>query len=392
MRHRRPAHLLAALALAAVATLALPAGEARAAAPAEPPSPEPGQGAEGGGVRADRPLGVLTPGPWRALFLDLPLADVRPGAEPGLTVRWWMANSWSIPTGLESGGRTVEVQQDEQADVLEVTARLAWARLLGEGPRASRLSTAAAWRLTQHWGGWSDTPIMAWHQLGKYNGFDRRSYPRDAVRLTLREPGGATAVALTGPRLAAGDLTLRTTARLWTGEGAHGPWAVAARLDLKLPTGRLADAGGSGGLDVGLALGGSAPLAGWLAGHAQVTVARLSPLPVALPLQPERWQYGVEASLAAALPGGWTALLESRALSTLFAGHWALVDASPRQSDAVTAITRWQNQVTLGLRRGPVTFWLSEDFTLGRRSEVAWLWFYNSNAPDVVLGVAVALP
>jgi hypothetical protein len=110
------------------------------------------------GIRPDRPLGVITPGPWRGLFLDLPLADARPGADPDLTVRWWMANSWSIPTVLERGGRRVEMQQDVQSDVLEVTARVNWARLLGEGPVTSRLSTAAAWRLTEHWGAGATGP------------------------------------------------------------------------------------------------------------------------------------------------------------------------------------------------------------------------------------------
>ena len=340
-------------------------------------------------VRADRPLGVITPGPWRTLFLDLPLADARAGAEPPLTVRWWMANSWSIPTQLHLGGRVVDVQQDEQADVLEVTARAGWDALVGRGPVASRLSTAVAWRLTQHWGGWSDRLIEAWHRLGGFDSFDRPTAPRDVVRLTLREPGGATALALTGPQLAAGDLVLRTSARLAWGEAARGPWAVTARLDLKLPTGRLADAGGSGGLDAGLALAVSGPLAGWLTGHAQGTVARLSPLASALPLQPQRWQLGGEASLAAALPAGWVALLESRALTPLFPGGWSLGTAAPRQGDAVTAITRWQNQISLGVRKGAVTAWLGEDFTPGQRRQVGWRWFYDSNAPDLVLGLAV---
>jgi hypothetical protein len=345
-----------------------------------------------GGVRPDRPLGLITPGPWRGLFLDLPLADTRPGAQPALTVRWWMANSWSTPTLLHRGGRSVEVQQDEQADVLELTAQLSWDRLLGEGPVASRLSTAVAWRLTQHWGGWSDRLIEAWHQLGNYNGFERSSHPRDAVRLTLREPGGATAVALTGPRLAPGDVTLRSSFRLLEGETGHGPWALVARLDLKAPTGRLADAAGSGGADLGLAIAASGPLTGWLTAHAQLTTARLSPLPSALPLQPERWQAGAEVSLAAALPRGWVLLAESRLLSPLFAGRWSLGEVAPTQADAVTAITRWQNQFSLGARKGPVTVWISEDFTPGRRPEVGWRWFYDSNAPDLVLGVAIAAP
>jgi hypothetical protein len=303
-----------------------------------------------------------------------------------------MANSWSIPTVLHRGGRSVLVQQDEQADVLEVTAGTSWTRFLGDGPLASRLSTAVAWRLTQHWGGWSDRPIEAWHELGHFSGFDRTRYPRDQLHLTLREPGGATAIALTGSRLAVGDLVLRTSFRLLQGETSRGPWAVTARLDLKLPVGRLADAGGSGGVDVGLALAGSGPLTSWLTGHAQLTVARLSPLPAALPIQPERWQGGVEASLAAALPRGWVVLVESRLLTTLFAGSWSLGEAAPRQGDALTAMTRPQNQISVGVRRGAVTVWFSEDFTLGRRPETGWRWFYNTNAPDVVLGVAVAIP
>jgi hypothetical protein len=344
------------------------------------------------GVRPDRPLGVITPGPWRGLFLDLPLADARAGAEPDLTVRWWMANSWSIPTLLERGGRRVEVQQDEQSDVLEVTARMGWANLLGEGPTAGRLSTAAAWRLTQHWGGWSDRPIEAWHRLAGLNDFDRSQGPRDAVRLTLREPGGAAAVALTGPRLAAGDLVLRTSCRLLEGGRPDRGWATVARLDVKVPTGRLADAGGSGGLDLGLGLGASGMPTGWLTGHVQLTAARLAPLPSALPLQPARWQVGGELSLAAALAGGWVLLAERRALSPLFAGTWSLVEAAPHQSDAVAAITRWQNQITVGVRKGPVAAWLSEDFTPGRRREAGPRWFYDTNAPDLVLGLAIGAP
>jgi hypothetical protein len=212
------------------------------------------------------------------------------------------------------------------------------------------------------------------------------------VRLTLREPGGESAVALTGPRLAVGDLVLRTTLRLHQGETASGPWAAVVRLDLKAPTGRLAEAGGSGGADLGLALSASGPLAGWLTGHAQVSVARLAGLPAALPLQPERWQLGLEASLAASLPGGWTVLAESRVLSNLFPRSWQLGQVKPSQADALTAITRWQNQLSFGARQGPVTIWFCEDFTLGRRPETGWRWFYDTNAPDLVLGVTVATP
>ena len=56
----------------------------------------------------------------------------------------------------------------------------------------------------------------------------------------------------------------------------------------------------------------------------------------------------------------------------------------------LTAVTRQQNQVTVGLRWRALTAWGSEDFTLGRRPEVGWDWFYDSNAPDSTLGLSVA--
>jgi hypothetical protein len=241
-------------------------------------------------------------------------------------------------------------------------------------------------------GGWSDRPIEAWHRLASLNDFDRTDYPRNAVRLTLREPGGATAVALTAPRRAAGDLVLRNSFSLLEGGAPGRDWAMVVRLDLKAPTGRLADAGGSGGFDMGLALGVSGMLTGSLTGHAQLTCARLAPLPAALPLQPRRWQAGGELSLAAALSDGWVLLFESRMLSPLFAGSWSLGAVAPLQGDAVTAITRWQNQISIGVRKGPVAAWISEDFTPGRRSDVGMRWLYNTNAPDLVLGVAVDMP
>jgi hypothetical protein len=180
---------------------------------------------------------------------------------------------------------------------------------------ARRLATAAAWRVTVHWGGWSDGLIEGWHQLFRLNSFARPTSPRDAVHLTLREPGGAVALALAGPGASAGDVVLRTSARVLEGEA----WALAVRLDLKVPTGRLAEAGGSGGFDAGLALAVSGAFTGWLTGHAQLSLARLSPLASALPLQPNPWQLGAEVGLVASLPGGFALLAESRVLSTLFA-------------------------------------------------------------------------
>jgi hypothetical protein len=340
--------------------------------------------------QADRPLGVTTPGTWRNLFLDLPLADARPGAEPDLCVRWWLANDWSVPTRLTRAGRTVEVQQDEQADALTVAARIPWSRRSDDPWH--RFATALEWRALAHWGGYTDRLIEGWHRLGGFNDFERPLFPRDAVHLILREPGGATALALLGPRLTAGDLVVRTSAALLEGEAPAGPYAVAARLDAKLPVGQLADAGGSGGLDVGTALALSLPVTGWLTVHLQGTAARISPLASAVPLEPRRLALGAEASLAFRLGSSTTLLLESRIQSAVFERGWRPADPVQSQGDAVTAVTRTQNQVTLGARLKAITFWLSEDFTPGRRAAVGWRWFYDTNAPDLVLGVAVALP
>jgi len=342
-----------------------------------------------GAPRTDRPLGVDTPGTLRQLVLDLPLEDARPGGI-SLDTRWTLANDWSVPTRLVRSGRVVVLQLDEQADRLSLDLRLPWARLAGAGPLVDRLSTSLCWSLTEHWGGYTDRAIEAWHELGGYNSFSRPSYPRDAVALHLGEPGGATLFDLHGPALAVGDLAVRTALRLAQGERAAGPWALALRLDLKLPLGRPSDLGGSGGADAGLGVAGSLPLLPWLTGHAQVSGRLLSPLPGGGPLRLRPWQLGGELSLVA-WRGDWAFTLETRWLSALFERGWH-VDGLARQGDALTAVTRTQNQFTLGLRWGALTAWLSEDVTLGSRHEVAWIWFYDTNAPDVAVGLSLALP
>jgi hypothetical protein len=341
-------------------------------------------------LRPDRPLGITTPGTLRLLVLDMPLLDAR--SEPAvLEVRWDLANDWSTPTRLTRGGRLVQVALDEQADVLTLAVALPWARLLGAGPRWwDRLATRLEWRLIQHWGGWTDGPIEAWHRLAGLEGFARPLYPRGAVMLHLGEPGGARLFDLGGPRLAVGDLAVRTTLRLAEGEPGVLPWAVALRLDAKLPVGRPSEAGGSGGLDAGAGLAGSASLLPWLTAHGQASLWRVAPLPGGLPLQPSPWQWALEGSLTAS-SGQWTVLLETRWLSPLFPSSWRL-SGNPIQGDAVTAVTRAQNQVTAGLRWRALTLWLSEDFTPGRRLEVGWRWFYDTNAPDLALGAALAVP
>lgn len=365
-----PAALAAGCALALAAAIPAPG---RAGEDAPPPRP-------------DRPLGVDTPGVLRQLVLDLPLEDARP-AGAALDVRWVVSNDWSTPTRLTRGGRTVEIQLDEQADRLAVALRLPWARLAGSGVR-SRLTTTLEWRLTQRWGGYTDGLIQGWHELGDYNHFHRPDYPSDAVALHLGEPGGATVAHLTGPRLSPGDLAVRTALRLAEGERAAGPWAVALRLDVKVPLGRPADLGGSGGADAGVGLGASLPLLPWLTLHAQAAARRVSPLAGGLPLRLRPWQLGAEASLVA-WHGDWALLLEDRWLSALFERGWR-VAGDPVQGDALTAVTRTQNQVSVGVRWRAFTAWVSEDFTPGARQEVDWSWFYDTNVPDLAVGLSVA--
>ncbi len=355
-----------AAALAAALLLAAPAGAA-------PPRP-------------DRPLGVDTPGVLRQLVLDLPLEDARP-AGAALDVRWVMSNDWSVPTVLVRGGRVVLVQLDAQSDRLALSLRLPWSRLAGDGPVAGRIATTLEWRVTQRWGGWTDGIIERWHELWDFNRFQRPSHPSHAVALYLGEPGGTTVAHLTRPTLAAGDLAVRTAWRVAEGEGAAGPWAVALRLDLKAPLGRPSALGGSGGADVGAGLAVSAPLRGWLTLHAQAAARRVSSLPGGLPLRLRPWQLGAEASLVA-WSGAWAVILEDRWSSALFERGWRVGQGS--QGDALVAVTRTQNQVSVGLRWRAVTAWFSEDFTLGSRRETDWIWFYDTNSPDFALGVAVA--
>jgi hypothetical protein len=353
------------------------------------------------GPRSDRPLGVITAGPLRALLLDPALVDVRAGAEPSVEVRWWAANSWSIPTTLARGGEVAQVQLDAQTDVLSVTGHVAWGdRFPGSG-LAARLDTAVEARLVHHWGGWTDGPIEAWHRLGRYNDFERPDYPQDAVRLRLA--GGPRPVAsLDGPATGLGDLTVRTWLRLAEGEGGGGaggdgeptcerrPWAVALRLALKAPTGRPSELTGSGGADAALGLAASGSPLGWLTAHAMATVGLVSPLPAASALQPRRWPLAAEVSLVARLGPDWSLLLEDRLQSAWAERGWRLSGAEPTQGDAVMAVTRAQNRISGGVRWRGVTFWFTEDFMLGSRAGIGKLWFYDDNAPDFVIGLAVA--
>ena len=53
---------------------------------------------------------------------------------------------------------------------------------------------------------------------------------------------------------------------------------------------------------------------------------------------------------------------------------------------------RSQNQLSGGVRYGPFTFWFSEDWTPGTNPSGAAHWFYNSNTPDIALGLIYARP
>jgi len=305
-------------------------------------------------------------------------------------VRWVLANDWSIPTTLTRGGRTVLVQLDEQADRLALAVHLPWASLVGQGPVADRLATTLEWRVTRRWGGYTDGVIEWWHQEGRYSDFQRVDHPSGAVALHLGEPGGVTVADVTRPVLSVGDLAVRTALRLAGGAWAAGPWAVVLRVDVKVPLGRPADLGGTGGADGGLGLATSAPLLPWLTLHAQAAARRVSPIPGGLPLRLRPWQLGADASLVA-WRGAWALLLEDRWSSALFERGWT-VEGRGDQGDALMAVTRTQNQVTLGLRWRAATAWISEDWTPGSRPEVGWRWFYDTGAPDLAAGVSLLFP
>jgi hypothetical protein len=351
----------------------------------------------------DAPLGVGTFGTLRMLFLDMPLAEARAGGDDlGLDVRWWMANDWSTPTTLTRDGHKVQLQTDEQSDVLAVAIRLPWSRLLGvvpgtvgDRPLPSRLATTLELRLDEHWGGWSDGLIEWWHGLIGSTNFERGRYPRNAVNLTLREPGGTTVFALTSPRLAVGDIAVRTQFLLAEGGASfqspdRSRWGLSLRADVKVPIASLDSLGGSGGWDAGLGLAASGEIASWLTGHAMVTASAWSGLPASFPLQPRTWHWSAEFSLAARV-WGLTLLLEDRVVSPLFEDGWSWVPGtSSLNSSATYAVLRTQNQISWGIRRGGFTLWMCEDWTPGSNPGGRVHWFYNSNEPDFVLGITYA--
>jgi len=347
----------------------------------------------GSAAGAVEPLGLRTPGTLRELFLDVTGADARALPALRLDVRWTIANDWGMPTVLFRGDRTVLQQLDEQADALTASLRMPWARLL-RAPWAGRVCTALEARLTLHWGGWTDRPIEVWHDLtGAFN-FNRGFYQRNEVHVLFGDVRGAVAFDLNSGRLAFGDLVARTQVLLAEGgvSAAAGPprpsWGLSLRFDLKAPTGLLSRAGGSGGWDAGAALLGTAELAPWLTGHALIAASAFSSFSTAVSAQPRTWHGTIEVSLAATA-GAWTFFLEDRLASPLLEGGWQREEAGGNDgllASAYFGSFRWHNQLTLGLRRGPFSFWISEDFTPGPNPRATLRWLYNTNAPDLVFG------
>jgi hypothetical protein len=352
--------------------------------------------AAGDSAPSRTPLGTRTQGPLRELFLDVTATDARRSESSELELRYSVANSWNESMSLARGPSISSQEMDEQADSLAVRYRTPWSRWLGPG--FAPFSTTVEGRFTLHWGGYSDRAIEAWHGLvGAFN-FERSKFPRNEIHLALGDEGG-TAFRIDRATPTVGDVVLRNQASLLEGgeplsaNEVHR-YGLAARLDLKLPTGPLSRAGGSGGFDAGLALLGTAELTSWLTAHALLSTSRFSGFACNCALQPKEWHFGLDASLAASL-GGTTFLVEDRVVSPLLEQGWSRV--AWRGNDGILASGlyasfRSHNQVTFAIRRGRFTFWLSEDATPGANPPSTLQFLYMSNAPDVVLGLSFTQP
>jgi hypothetical protein len=348
---------------------------------------------EAAAASADAPLGVVTPGPLRGLFLDMPLADARGPARTMLELRWSMANSWSMPTTLTRGAKAVEVQLDAQIEALQLTVAIPWRRF-STSALAGRLSTLFEARALAIWGGWSDGGIEAWHGLVNTTNFKRHQWPRDRVAVRLAEAVGPHLLDVHSARLALGDVVLRSALRLAgaSRDEATSRWTLALRLDVKLPTGSPGRLGGSGGVDGGVGAAATFLATRWLTAHALASARAVSDLPRKIALQPRRFQAGLDLSLVARL-GGITVLLEDRISSPLFEDGWRLPASEETPAAAGWyALFRPHNQVSVGLRWRELTAFFCEDFTPGGRlaTDDGADWFYVSNVPDVVFGMAWA--
>jgi len=325
------------------------------------------------------PLGLRTQGPLRELVLDVTGADARPIERPEIDVRWSMANTWNEFMTLVRGEQQARQELDEQADSISVRVAAPW-------PWARRVSTALEWKITEHWGGWSDRPIEAWHSLiGAFN-YQRAINPRNQITLTYSDDGG-TAFDIHSATLAIGDLTARTQLAL-----LDAPVAIAGRFDFKVPVGSLSSAGGSGGFDAGAGLCSTWPFASWGTLHGLLAISAFSHLSTPTALQPKTWHLTAEISFEARV-GETTLLLEDRVLSPLLEPGWTRLPSGVGGDDALLssglyAGFRSHNQISFGIRRGRLSAWMSEDFTPGSNPHSVQHWLWVSNAPDVVIGVA----
>jgi hypothetical protein len=334
-------------------------------------------------LAAGGPLGLRTQGPLRELFLDVTGADARRIDRTEIDVRWTIANTWNELMTLQRGSEKASQLLDEQADALTLRVRAPW-------PHVPEVWTALEWKITEHWGGWTDAPIESWHSLiGAFN-YQRSLHARNQVHL-LYADDRATAFDIRSATLAPGDLTARTQAAL-----LDAPVALAARFDLKLPVGSLSRAGGSGGVDAGIGLVATWPMASWATVHGLLAVSRFSNLSAPTALQPKRWHFTAEVSFELEALGS-TFLIEDRVLSPLLQPGWRYVDGNPVNDDALLssgfyADFRTHNQISIGFRRGRFSGWISEDFTPGSNGHSVLGWAWVSNAPDVVIGLAFTQP
>jgi hypothetical protein len=121
-------------------------------------------------------------------------------------------------------------------------------------------------------------------------------------------------------------------------------------------------------------------------------VSAFSALALPEPLQPRTWHYAGELSAVFRL-GPVALLLEDRFDTALFEGGWERVPLNGNEgflSSGYYGAFRPQNQISGGVRWKPLTFWFSEDFTPGSNPYQRQHWFYNSNTPDVEIGLACA--
>lgn len=346
------------------------------------------------------PIGGGTPGTVRQLFLDPKLTDARPIHVRSFSLRLETANNWSVPATMTRGGHEVAVRLDSESDSLALTVRLPWSDWSPGGWR-NRVASTVEWRVTAHWGGFEDGGIEAWHDLvGAYN-FRRQRYARDAIHLILGE-SGATAFDIGSARFSLGDLVIGTQALLASGgvsrvepmEEWEPSWGLTARFELKLPTGSLSSAGGSGGVDAGLSILNTRELTSWLVAHGMVFATVVSPLASRIALQPRRFHAGLDLSLVAVV-GRWAFILENRLLTPLMESGWTVRDGGNDHvfiSSPAAALFSPHNHFTIGVRYRRVTLSFCEDFALGSNPRAQRPYYYNLNSPDIVFALTYSGP